>query len=34
MYEIRVITAIEEVLDWELDTALGCVHSMAARFGE
>ena len=34
MYEMRVITAIEEVLGWEMDTAVGCIHSMASRFEE
>jgi len=32
MYEVRVITAIEEIIGWDLDTAFNCVHSMAAKF--
>ena len=34
MYEMRVINAIEEVLGWDMDAALTCVHGMAERFGE
>ena len=32
MYEMRVISAIEEVMNWDMDTAaaIGCVHAMAA----
>lgn len=34
MYEMRVISAIEEVINWDMDAAFGCVHAMAERFGE
>lgn len=34
MYEVRIITAIEEVIGWEMDGAFNCVHSMATRFQE
>ena len=34
MYEMRVISAIEEVINWDMDAAIGCVHAMAERFGE
>ena len=32
MYEIRLITAIDEVLGWEMDMAFCNVHSMATLF--
>lgn len=32
MYEVRLITAIEEIIGWEMDAAFSCVHSMAAKF--
>ena len=34
MYEMRVITAIEEIMNWDMDAAVGCIHAMAARFEE
>ena len=34
MYEMRVINAIEEVMNWDMDAAIGCVHAMVERFGE
>lgn len=34
MYEIRVIAAIEEIVNWDMDAAFGCVHSIANRFAD